>query len=191
MPQRVLPSAKLFRINTESHTNMSTITHTINVLESTTDWSFSSSVPQFNPALGTLTGVSLGIFVSGETEVKVESKSRLRRTVTAGSTITGTATAAGSTVSKVVTNQVSQSLAGFDGAVDFAGPSGLTQTISGNDSGSIQPSELAPFIGVGSVPVQVSASASGFYQGPADYSFQVATKAGALVNVSYEFTPAV
>lgn len=169
---------------------MNTINHTINVLQSTTDWSFASSVPQFNPALGTLTRVAIAISVSGETEVKIESKSRLRRTVTGGSTITGSATVAGSTAAKSLTNQVSQSVAGFDGTVDYAGASGLTQTITGDASESIEPTNLTPFIGTGTVPVQVAASANGFYQGPADYSFQVATKAGALVSVTYEFTPA-
>lgn len=170
---------------------MSTITHTITVIPSTTDWNASTNIPKFDPALGTLTAVSIGLTVSGETEVKVESRSRLRRTVTAGSTITGTAVAAGNTVTKQVVNSITQSLSGFDGVVDFAGTSGLTQTINGTGSEIIPVAELSAFIGSGTVPVQVSASATGTYSGPADYSFQVATTAGAVVTVTYEFTPAV
>ena len=169
-----------------------TISHSINVIQSTTDWSISNVIPQFNPDSGTLTKVSVEILVAGETKVEVESKSRLRRTVTAGSTITGNVLlASGPSVSAALSNMTTRSLAGFDGVVDYAGTSGFTHTTTGSASESIDVSDLVPFIGTGTVPVQVSATAQGSYKGPADYSFQVSTQSSAVVYITYEFTPAV
>lgn len=164
------------------------ITHTATIFPTGTDWAVTNSIPQFDPSLGTLTNVTIGIGVNAATTVKLESKSNLARTLTGGSYVTGTATAAGYSASTTLTNGHTQAVSGFDGVVDFGGTSGFTVGITGSSSASAIPASFVPFVGVGTVPLIASATALGFYRGPADYEFEVATTASALVTVTYEFS---
>ncbi len=168
-----------------------TITHTTTILPSFTDWNVTNAIPQFDPSLGTLTNVSIGIGANVATVTKVESKSTLTRSVTSGSHATVTATIESYSASASVTNSHSQQLGRFDGVVDFGGTSGYTVGIVGSAFGQVGPADFIPFIGVGNIPLITSAAARGFYRGPADYEQEVSTTASAIVTVTYEFSPPV
>jgi hypothetical protein len=49
--------------------------------------------------------------------------------------------------------------------------------------------DVSSFVGLGAISLDVVATATGFYAGPADYNFEVITKAGAEVVVTYEYQP--
>jgi hypothetical protein len=164
------------------------ITHTATIFPTLTDWSLTNSVPQFDPALGTLNSVSISIGVNASTEIFVENRDRREWPTTAGSEVTATATVAGFSAVASVTNLHSQTLTAFDGVLDFGGTSGFTQAVVGTASASaFAPSVL--FIGVGNVPLVASADAVGRYNGSGAYRFVVGTTASAIVTVTYDFTP--
>jgi hypothetical protein len=168
-----------------------TITHTFTVFPAVTDWSLTNSVPQFDPSLGALTNVTVGVGVNAANVIKVESRSNLPRTVAGGGVVAATATAAGYSAIATLTNSHTRAVSGFDGVIDYGGTSGFTTNLVGSASASEIPSDFTPFIGVGNIPLVASAVANGFYRGPADYAFEVATQASALVTVTYEFSPPV
>jgi hypothetical protein len=172
------------------HTFAATITHTATIFPSTTDWSVTNSVPQFDPSLGTLTNVTITIGVNAKTTIRVENRDRTPWLTTAGSEVTATATVAGYSALTTVTNSHTQTLTSFDGTIDYAGTSGLTQSIVGSDYAS-ESVPTAAFVGIGNVPLVAGASAVGRYNGSGYYRFIVNTSASALVTVTYEFSPPV
>jgi hypothetical protein len=166
-----------------------TITHTATVFPALTNWSLTNSVPQFDPSLGALTNVSITVSANVRNRVRVESRSNLPRTATAGGTATITATVAGYSAAASVTNSYTQALGGFDGVIDYAGASGFDQTLDGSGYDAATPPDFTPYIGAGTVPLVAASVANGSYSGPGDYRFIVNTTASALVTVTYEFSP--
>jgi hypothetical protein len=171
------------------HAFAATITHTATVFPSPTNWSLTNSIPQFDPALGTLTNVSITVAANVRNRVRVESRSNLPRTATAGGTATITATVAGYSAAASITNSYTQALDAFDGVIDYAGVSGFDQTLDGSGYGAVTPPDFTPYIGVGTVPLVAASIANGSYNGPGDYRFIINTTASALATVTYEFSP--
>lgn len=168
-----------------------TITHTSTVFPSPTNWSLTNSVPQFDPSLGTLTNVSVSVGANMRNRVRVESRSNLPRSATAGGVGAVTASVGGLITQAGITNSHTQALGAFDGVIDYAGASGFDVTVDGAGYAAEIATDLVPFIGVGNIPLISSATARGFYRGPADYEFEVSTSASAIVTVTYEFSPPV
>ena len=166
------------------------ITHTATIFPTLTDWSATNAVPQFDPALGTLTNVTVSVAINGTTGIRFESLDEFYDgDMTGGSAVTGTATVSGFTVVTTLTNSHTQSITGvYDGVLDYAGTGGFRVSVFGSNANSATPANFTPFVGVGNIPLVTSATGVGFYEGPGDYAFGVTTRASALITVTYEFS---
>lgn len=156
-----------------------------------TNWTDTFQIQQFDPALGTLLSVQISVAGTNSTQTFVESRSNLARTVRTGSDVTiGVSGPLGSLVSVVPLVRFTNALSGFDGTIDFGGTSGVSNpfrdgTLSANRVLVAGVDDVSSFVGLGSISLDVAATATGFYNGPADYNFEVITKAGAEVVVTY------
>lgn len=163
--------------------------------QSITNWSKGLSLPQFDPALGTLTSVqitSAGTFLS---DIAFESKDSGASVISA--TVSGNLTLNGPGVLSLLTSIMganqSFSAGAFDGVIDFAGTSGhdfANGSASGSNSITLtDPSVLNSYIGLGSVSFTDSAVATSSASGAGNLITQISTQAGAQVNIVYTYTP--
>jgi hypothetical protein len=184
----------LFTTNNLTDTTPTTQTVPVTFDPSKTDWTNSQSVAQFNPDLGTLTGVEIvndGDFTS---QIQVESLDSAPSTVTG--TVSGDLTLQAPGVSSLVTSgSSSQStpLAAFDGAIDFAGPSGHDfgpQTAHGSKSITLtDPADLAAYQGTGTVTITESAMATSNATGAGNLLTKINSTAAAHVQIIYHYVP--
>lgn len=161
-----------------------------------TDWSDTVTIPQFDPALGTLdsiefklTGVveGLAFYESLEPEPKA-----VEMTLSAHLSLMRPDLSLIVDVSP--SNTVMELAAGYDGTEDFDGPSGSTFVMfsAPTMATTVSPppaSDLTLFTGVGTVDLPVTAFASSFGSGPGNWVFGFITSAGADVMVTYTYTP--
>jgi hypothetical protein len=171
-----------------------TVPQTLAVSDRTTDWNTIVSTNQFNPTLGTLLSVNLKVVGDINAGLAVENlgaaSDSIGLTETADITLTlpgnlGVAKAAPSIGS--VTN-----LAGFDGTIDFAGPSGenLTGLTGTGFTSSDVTGNLSAFIGTGTIALPIAADSPSVLTGPADLAAELLTEAGATVTISYTYAVA-
>jgi hypothetical protein len=185
-----------FSFSTDSSidTSPTTLARTATVSAQATDWTQSLSVAQFDPSLGTLTGIditSAGSFVS---DIKVESLDSAPSTITA--TDSGTLTLTGPGVSGLVTNGSSSqtfNATAYDGILDFGGTSGHDfgpQSAPGSQTITLtSASDLALFEGTGSVSFTELAHATSSASGAGNLVSQITTNAGAQLTVVYHYIP--
>lgn len=159
-------------------------THSVSIAPAYTDWTNSISIPQFDPANGTLNSATLYLFIGNTSGTQVENADTGAWTIVSGSTVTGKIAGYVTAAAGVsFTNR----LGAFDGAYDFAGPSGTNNPVaSASNSASVV---LSPAVatGTGIIPLTVQAKASGFFSGPGDYVFGVDTWANATVRIVYDY----
>lgn len=167
------------------------VTHTATIFPTLTDWSLTNSVPQFDPALGTLTNVTVTVAANVQSTFFTENRDRRAWDTTTTSHATVSASVDTLSASTLIEPTHTQNLTAFDGVIDFAGTSGFTASESGTGTGSNSTSVVAPFIGVGTVSLTASSVATASYNGSGFYRFVVNTSASALVTVTYEFAPPV
>lgn len=160
----------------------------------TTDWTMEKTLPQFDPALGTLKAVRITAAGSITSALKAESLDFDTATLTARVSGTLTVEMPGKklAVQPVVEGGTFQAAA-YDGATDFTGPSGhnfgsttasdsATETIA--DAASLQ-----AYAGTGTVKATAQVLASSRTTGGGNVVTEVATTAGAEVTVVYEYNP--
>jgi hypothetical protein len=166
-----------------------TSTHTLTVFPAATNWSVTNSVPQWNPADGTLNSVTVTVAGNVSSRFRAESRDTTDGVITATTDAHVTATTGGVTADAAIDPTHTQAVTAYDGVLDYAGTSGFTVTSVATGSDAEVASVLTPFIGTGTVPVTAGATAAASYEGPGDYRFIVNTTASALVVVTYDFTP--
>ncbi len=160
-----------------------------------TNWADTLQVDQFDPTMGTLLTVQVQVTGTNSTQTFVESLSNLSRTVRTGSDVTLIVDGPlGTQFSVIPQVRLTNSFTGFDGLADFGGTSGATNPFrDGVLSQSLNLvagiDDVSGYVGNGSVAFNLAATATGFYAGPADYEFEVITKAGAEVTVVYTYEP--
>lgn len=157
-----------------------------------TDWTTSVSLTQFDPSLGTLTNVSLEVFVAGTQTLKVENLDVAPRNVTATGAMTVAIVPPNSVnVQATANNVINPTLAAFDGVIDFAGPSG-TQVSGLSNSGSTTASytPMSDFVGLGVVTMPISAIGTVTATGGGNLVAQVSTVASGQACVHYTYTAA-
>lgn len=160
-----------------------------------TNWADTLQVDQFDPTLGTLLSVQVQVTGTNSTQTFVESLSGLPRTVRTGSDVTLIVDGPlGTQFSVIPEVRLTNNLSGFDGLADYAGTSGITNPFRDGvltESLSLVAGidDVSGYVGNGSVAFSLAATATGFYAGPADYEFEVITKAGAEVTVIYTYEP--
>ena len=158
------------------------------------NWVRTVSFAQFDPSLGTLVDVRVGIIGDAAGSASIENLG---------------ATAAGVSLYLPVTLNVlspagvpmvgaapmptaSVNLGAFDGAKDYAGASGTILaglTNSATNQATFTPSgaDLAAFVGSGTVAVSVQSSATSNELGSGNLRSQLATSAGAVVSLQYDY----
>jgi hypothetical protein len=172
-----------------------TVTYSASVALQSTDWSATLTIPQFDPALGTLTSVTVEVRDSLVHKVEFEnqspsSTSRFRDSVyVTVDVLRPASTSLVTAISKIYQT----SLVGtYDGTLDYAGTSGITvdglvnYTI--NSSTTTASSDLALFTGTGTIglPCQAVAYFLFSYNG-GNASYRLTTQAQALVLVTYTY----
>jgi hypothetical protein len=174
------------------------VTHTVNLTTSRTDWSREVRVPQFNPELGTLLQVTVKSEVETAACTFVENAGRRAVRIVTGSMVTfGLDTARGEQLHGLQTDtEFVNELGAFDGARDFAGRSGKSnpfvvrqtaaQTVITSESG------LSEFTGSGEAVLRSTAVGKGRLDGAnGGYRFVVCTEAAMAVSVTYTYEPLV
>jgi uncharacterized membrane protein len=172
-----------------------TITHTGSVDTRATNWNSAISVPQFDPALGTLTNVAWTLNGNIAGGARFESFDIDPRTLNINFEATLRLFAPDSSTLAVVTpaTSTSVSLSGYDLGLDFGGTSGgrvtniVATATSGNNSSS--PSILAMFTGAGVASLPVSAAGSFAFTGVSNLISQGNVSAGVAVEIIYTYDP--
>jgi hypothetical protein len=159
-----------------------------------TNWQQTASVPQFDPAQGALSGITVSFQAHVGGSVGIESLDN--RPSQASSVYASDMQLAdyGGSVLLSLTPSVGflDSLAPFDGTIDFGGTSGVFHgNISVEDSGSISvpltPENLAAYVGLGTVSFDAAAVGASMVTGPGNIVSQILTSADATVTICYEF----
>ena len=164
------------------------ITHTATIFPTLTDWSLTNSVPQFDPAIGTLTNVTVTVSANVQSTFFTENRDRRAWDTTTTAHATVSAFVDTLSASTLIEPSHTQNLTAFDGVIDYDGTSGFTASDSGTGTASNSTSVVAPFIGVGTVPLTASSVATASYTGSGFYRFIVNTSASAIVTVTYDFS---
>ena len=156
----------------------------------TTNWTDTLSLSQFNSALGTLTGVSFAYNGGVSSIFKLESLDAAPATVTV--------TSAGSIVfsgpfsdTLAISANSTRNLSAFDGSIDFGGTSGaIVGPVAGTRSGSfaVGAGGLAGYIGAGNFSVGIAGNGNSSANGAGNLIAQINTTASADVTVTYTYT---
>jgi hypothetical protein len=164
---------------------------------STTNWSNSVTVPQFNPALGILDSIDFSLAGHVEGDASYESLDASPATVTLELAAEIELQRPDNSVIVVTLPlvQAVENAAAFDGTIDFDGPSGGSfadlsgdQTEMATLGPPVSPSDLAIFVGVGNVSLPVEAMGASTGSGAGNLILQFHTSASAEVTVRYNYT---
>jgi LPXTG-motif cell wall-anchored protein/uncharacterized repeat protein (TIGR01451 family) len=149
------------------------VTETVSIPLQPTDFSAEPSVPQFNPALGVLTGVQITATVNivGGIQIENLSPTAIEATLALRSVTTLTGPSFGPVNAEAVTDGVLATLGPFDGIEDFEGASAATfsglqgsgQATVNLDSGT---TDLTAYVGTGVVEFPLNATANFAGEGP-------------------------
>ncbi|MFW2542146.1 choice-of-anchor E domain-containing protein [Primorskyibacter sp. 2E107] len=173
-----------------------TATYSGSVASTSTNWSDSVLLTQFDPLLGTLDSVSLSLTGSVDGDANAESLDGAPAVITLSLSATITASVAGFPGLSVDVNPLSSSIfnaTSFDGTIDFGGTSGVSYsglTASDSDT-SVFTSGLSPFIGNGTFSLDLSAVGASSGSGAGNLITQFFTDAGATASVTYNYTPPI
>lgn len=172
--------------------NSSRDCHTAVFAQQSTNWNQSVTVPQFDPALGTLTGIQVTFRARARGLFGIENldAGAAQITSTFGATITLRDHASTPVVVLMPTVSFIDSLARFDGVIDFRGTSGVLHdnvVATGADGyqPSLTPANLAAFVGTGVVPFSASAVGTSLASGPGNLVSQFSTNANGTLDVCY------
>ncbi|MBI9019325.1 MAG: PEP-CTERM sorting domain-containing protein [Phycisphaerae bacterium] len=165
-----------------------------------TNWNGTLTLPQFNPDAHkvnptdtvTLNFVTLTLDSGVSGVIKFENLDSTAATVTGNLAANVTVTGAGTTLMAAPTASKTETIAGYDGNLDFGGTSGRTYTdLSGSDSATTDlttDAEKAPFIGLGTIDFAVSAIGASNGAGPGNLMLGFNTIADATATVTYNYT---
>src|SRR5690349_1971788 len=129
------------------------------IADSQPDWSQTVTFTQFDPALGTLLGIDLGVTAAVAGKIAVESLEATASTITAS--LHGNVGVLGLPIT--AEGSLVAGLSGFDGTADNAGTSGtmLDETWSADTSSTgllAGTAELAAYVGTGTVDLTATGS---------------------------------
>ncbi len=158
-----------------------------------TNFNTSVALSHFDPSLGTLQMVTIGLagVVQGNASAESLDASPATVNLNLGASITATGPVALSVNVTPVNMQVFNASA-FDGVIDFAGTSGIAFTnVTGSDTDSSMltapPADLSPYIGLGNVIIGIGALGNSSGSGAGNLITQFQTQAGAEVTITYKY----
>lgn len=170
--------------------NAATITYT-NFVSGFTDFIADVPLPQFNPQLGTLRGVSVQAQYIEKRSIAFENRGSGTQTFATFTTNTINLSVLGAVDSNYISwFSSSKQLSSFDGIRDYSGASGWTTNSTTTNSIQIPVTNIAPFAGYSVIPIHVVAVGkfAGNYPGGA-YAQSVDDIVEVRVLVSYTFDP--
>lgn len=162
------------------------------------NWNKTLTVPQFNNPYVTLDSVDIAFTGGVSGSMKFENRDPISRSYSGK--VTNELDLSSPTGAALLTVRppnftASGTLKPFDGTLDYDGDSGKSYTqdpISASGSATLTGSDLAPFIGSGTVGLPVAASVTTSLTTPGNFSTQVRSSASADITLTYHysFTPA-
>lgn len=160
----------------------------------TAGWSGTLSVPQFDPVLGTLTGVNYTLTggVSGNAKAENTGGTASSIELKLQATITVNKPGGGQLAQAIPLADNFFSASAFDNVLDFGGTSGVTYsglTASDNTTGSVSAVDWGAWEGTGDVSLPVSSAGASTATGGGDITSAFSTKASATFDVWYTYTP--
>jgi hypothetical protein len=163
--------------------------------QSKTNTTLQQSVAQFDPSLGTLTGVEIIDQSTLTSTASVESLDNAPTQVQVQ--LSGEATLSGGGLAGLkvsLSGAETANLSAFDGKFDFGGPSGkqfAPDAMTGSNSLMLTAgqNDLSAWIGAGSVTLNLEAEASSSVAGSGNLASIVSTNVSGLVKVIYHYTP--
>jgi hypothetical protein len=157
-----------------------------------TGWTNTVSLPQFDPALGTLLGVSLRVDSTFRSVSRVENTTPVPAPQTVsgalGSLVTYNPSAL-PLISVAPVVRFTNNLAAYDSLPDYGGSSGVSNARRVATATATQP-QLPPFTdfeGTSQVDLTLAATATGFCIGPANFLLAVTPEMGASITVIYDY----
>ncbi len=171
------------------------VSYSASIPPTSTDWTSSVSIPQFDPVLGTLDSVDIELRGEVSGNIQFESLDAANSTVTTSLSASIILMRPDLTVMASAAPFVSHvdPVSAFDGAIDFDGLSGrayLNQSASalaGVSATSPSP-DLALFTGTGTVSLPVTATGVAAADGAGNLLVAFLTQASANVSVIYNYT---
>jgi hypothetical protein len=142
------------------------------------------TIPQFNPALGTLTGIQITGAGTIKSDISGQNNGTQPTAITATEqgnlTLTGPGLAGLSVLMSTSRTQVVPGSSPFDFGV---------QTANSSPQTSISPSMWSAYVGTGQVTLTDTATATASTSGSGNFTSQVATSASAQITVVYTYIP--
>ena len=181
----------------------STVCHDAALPRQRTEVNADMTVPQFDPALGTLLEVSVpNQAIHLDTDAVFENTAASASLFSENMNYQVALTSPGglaspSALSGTIQRVPSQTLAAFDGTLDFAGPSAVAQptTVRNDAAAPVSATDaptLAAFTGGGTMPFHVATAISEvFTGGGGNVQFVINTFMAANVTVCYRYAPPV
>src|SRR5271166_1967339 len=163
--------------------------------ERPTDWSQTLAFSQFDPSLGTLQSIGVGVTADVAGSISVESLEAAPSAVSASlnSSVAVNSPTDVPLASVAASARNSANLAAYDGSADYAGPSGTVFALTGTASTSATwqqgGTSLGDFVGTGSVPLAVNDTTRLDVSGPANLQLSAHASGGAVVALQYGYAP--
>jgi len=155
-------------------------------------WSDNHTLPLFNPRMGELIRVDLAVDLEVQQDYQFENMGSGVATVAADSSFElSISMPDSSNIITAASSSISEDLAGFDGEIDFSGPSG--RTIEGLKSagyGEWEYVELSDFIAivpVDTISLPVATSVRSNDRVPGNCAFGMSTLVGSKVCITYTY----
>jgi len=186
-------------ISLAAKAQLQTQSFTAEVPNTFTDWKRTLQLPQFNPAVGVLKSINIGLDGQMLTQASFENKSRIRSTPwnfeVTGSMQLFSGVSTVPSLNLPIYYYFSDIRGPFDGVIDFAGVSGIrtpVQTIAAQGAYELNSSnstieQMVDYIGFENLSFNLQASARSRYSGPGDFVFAIRTLAGSKLNISYNY----
>ncbi len=170
-----------------------TIKQSQTIGDTSSNWQQTVTFGQFDPALGTLTAIDVGLTADVTGSVSIESLEAAPSTVTVSQR--GFVAVDSPTGIPLVTAApvagASANLGAYDGNTDNAGASGdalaLSNTATEQSQWSAGSIDIGDFVGSGSVALPVLANTSLHVIGPANLALASTASAGAVVDLQYDY----
>lgn len=177
---------------------LDTQTRTAQVLLQSTSWSSGVSIPQFDPAIGTLQKVDITLDAHVEGDARYENLDPAAAVAVQASIAADIVVLRGMGGPALVSahpqhDLATETLEVYDGVTDFDGPSGATWTGLADDKSATtmvaSAAGGAQFIGNGSIDLPIIATGASAVTGGGSVQSQLPTNASAKVTVIYEYVP--
>jgi len=155
-------------------------------------WYTTLPFAQFDPALGTLNNINVGLAgdLSGSVSIENLQPDPADVSITLSGTLDLGSPGGGILESALPVASASVGLGGNAGASGYAAPSGTVVAMSAAATNQAALAPLSSFIGYGSVGLSVSGEAYLYATGPANMQLQSGAAVGAATTLAYDYTPA-